>query len=155
MEILEIEQCYICAEAMSENVIHQMFEFLDDDEEKNDKKSEFDDLNIKNIKNPFHGLLANEIKCTECNYSNEIRQTSFTCLTLSLCDNIHSSLQSVYLKDRMAAFEIDEAIDGYRCMLCECNGLIHKLQTMNKENMSNIQLRVLEEQYTQMNETLK
>ena len=134
MEILEIEQVYISAESMSENVINDMFSFInDDDDEEEEKESELlttspttpYNESIQNIKNPFHGLLANEIKCTECSYSNEIRQTSFTCLTLSLCDNIHSNLQSVYLKDRMSAFEIEEDIDGYRCMLCECNGLIH------------------------------
>merc|ERR1712151_620194 len=130
-----------------------MFDFINDNDENEEKKeSEFE--RIKKIKNPFHGLLANEIKCTECNYSNELRQSSFTCLTLTLCDNIHSSLQSVYLKDRMAAFERAEDIEGYRCMLCECNGLIHSLQTMDKDEMNTTQLHVLEEQYTEMNETL-
>merc|ERR1712228_138059 len=74
--------------------------------------------------------------------------------TLTLCDSIHSNLQSVYLKDRMAAFEIEEDIEGYRCMLCECNGLIHSLKAMKMEKMNATQLNVLEEQYLELNENL-
>merc|ERR1719361_2867846 len=134
-----------------------MFDFLNDEDEK-EEPSEFeksDKNRIKNLKNPFHGLLANEIKCRECSYSNEIRQTSFTCLTLSLCDNIHSNLlRSVYLKERMNAFEKEEEIDGYRCMLCECNGLIRTLRGMKVDKMSKQELYVLEEQYVELNEKL-
>ena len=148
MEILEIEQSYISIESQSDNIIHDMFDFLGDVDEDgvdyDDEKKEYsvsdDDINITNIKNPFNGLLGSSLECTACKYENESRQTSFTCLTLSLMDDLQNmairangsfsalhSMQSVGLIDRIKAFEIEETIDGYRCMICETKGILEEI----------------------------
>ena len=157
MEILEIEQVYISTESQSDNIIHDMFDFLGDDDAEgedgegyghhnDDEKKEYsvfdDDINITNIKNPFNGLFGSSLECTACKYENESRQTSFTCLTLSLMDELENmrmrangsfsalhSIQTLYLDDRIKAFEIEEEIDGYRCMVCEYKGILDEIRS--------------------------
>merc|ERR1712113_1141837 len=84
-----------------------------------------DEEDIISIKNPFSGLLGSMLECTVCKHANESRQTSFTCLTLSLMDEYRTNTNrngfrnmtpSVKLVDRIKAFETAERIDGYRCM---------------------------------------
>ena len=158
MEILEIEQLYIATESQSDHIIQEMFDFLNDDgedihdalhgddDEKQPKDDGFggggdhedahsDDEDIVNIKNPFSGLLGSMLECTACKHANESRQTSFTCLTLSLVDEyrsprhgFRSMTPSVKLMDRIRAFEIEESIDGYRCMVCECRGIMAEIK---------------------------
>ena len=150
MEILEIEQLYISTESQSDNIINDMFEFLNDEggeEKEGEEEEEAEeeektinngrDLDITKIKNPFNGLLGSTLECTKCKFENESRQTSFTCLTLSLIDdieNINNGFQTLYthkavkLRNRIAAFEIEEEIEGYRCMFCETKGVLDEIK---------------------------
>lgn len=160
MEILEIEQLYIATESQSDHIIEDMFNFLDDhgmdgieengeeechdDVDDDEKQPKDDGLNgmdseneedVVNMKNPFSGLLGSMLECTVCKHANESRQTSFTCLTLSLMDEYRSPRNgfrnmtpSVKLMDRIKAFETAESIDGYRCMVCECRGIMAEIK---------------------------
>jgi len=166
MELLEIEQAFICMESQSAHIIHDMFDFLhlDEEQEQEQEQEEKTDTHdhhslISNVKNPFHGLLASTLECTRCRYAKESRQTSFTCLTLSLVDALDKvrSAGNVTLLQRIHAFGVEESIDGYRCMFCELNGMLadihqqlahldkhaanyvkhmHKLQRQQQECMS-------------------
>eukprot|EP00484_Ammonia_sp_Unknown_P007105 CAMPEP_0197056702 /NCGR_PEP_ID=MMETSP1384-20130603/88795_1 /TAXON_ID=29189 /ORGANISM="Ammonia sp." /LENGTH=585 /DNA_ID=CAMNT_0042490813 /DNA_START=10 /DNA_END=1767 /DNA_ORIENTATION=- len=177
MEILEMEQLYIALESQSDNIIQDMFDFLDDDadeDEEDEKKSEssLNDIDLNTLKNPFHGLLGSTLECAHCKYENESRQSSFTCLTLSLTDSsMYGSsfaLQTVHLLDRIAAFQIEEQIEGYRCMVCECKGIMseiqHTLTNLKKHkdpeqgnprpHASDTQIHVLQDQYRELHEKL-
>merc|ERR1719334_569170 len=126
---------------------------------------------VANMKNPFSGLLGSMLECTVCKHANESRQTSFTCLTLSLMDEYRSPRNgfrnmtpSVKLMDRIKAFETAESIDGYRCMVCECRGIMAEIKeiltTLQSPNtnhssapihkLNDIQLVVLQEQYQEV-----
>jgi len=192
MEILEIEQLYIATESQSDHIIQDMFDFLDDgegserehldDDEKmgsEPKDDGFGDhehsaserMDIVKMKNPFSGLLGSMLECRSCLHSNESRQTSFSCLTLSLMDEyraprngFRSMSPSVKLMDRIKAFETEESIDGYRCMVCECRGIMaeikdilaslksptHSMASNPMHKMNDIQLVVLREQYQEL-----
>eukprot|EP01084_Bolivina_argentea_P103665 185649_1 len=151
-----------------------MFEFLDNIEDDNEYKYEYknniNEMDIQNIKNPFDGLLGNMVECMECKYINQSKQTSFRCLTLSLSDDINNinngydtltNIFSVKLTDRIDAFEKQEQIDGYRCIMCEYKGIINQIkQKLNefngkdKKQINEIEMNVLNEQYYELNDKL-
>merc|ERR1711997_1402880 len=106
MGILEIEQLYIATESQSDHILQDMFDFLDDGDDEGSEREHLDDdgddakepkddgfgghehstsdrMDIVNMKNPFSGLLGSMLECRSCHHSNESRQTSFSCLTLS------------------------------------------------------------------------
>ena len=76
---------------------------------------------IDNQKSSFHGLLASYVICCNCEkeYSTQFksRQTSFTCLKLSL--PINPNITQISVRKKLAEFQKCEIVEDYRCIVCE------------------------------------
>lgn len=70
--------------------------------------------NMKIIRNPLEGLLAQRVACVQCRYSDGLSLIPFNCLTLSL--GLDKNEHDIY--ERMDAYTKSETIDGVECPKC-------------------------------------
>ncbi|KAK3196036.1 ubiquitin-specific protease ubp1 [Lecanicillium sp. MT-2017a] len=69
---------------------------------------------MKLLRNPLEGLLAQRVACTQCGYSDGISMIPFNCLTLSL--GLDKQRHDLY--ERLDSYTDVEAIDGVECPKC-------------------------------------
>mgnify|MGYP005989109465 CR=1 FL=1 len=69
---------------------------------------------MKRLRNPLEGLLAQRVACVECGYSEGLSLIPFNCLTLSL--GLDKNEHDIY--DRLDAYTKVEEIDGVECPKC-------------------------------------
>lgn len=69
---------------------------------------------MKKLRNPLEGLLAQRVACVECGYSEGLSLIPFNCLTLSL--GLDKNEHDIY--DRLDAYTNVEEIDGVECPKC-------------------------------------
>ena len=163
LEILEMEEHFIRKHCRSTQTIADMLDFIGDvaddgnananarDEEKDDEEAEEEEEdeeeggdtanpggtrcgnNNNLIKNPLQGLLQNSIKCAKCGFQNELRQTSFMCLSIPLDDGVQRSsfhLDTLQLTKLIDKFQSQERIENYRCLKCEAEGFVQHIRNL-------------------------
>ncbi len=69
---------------------------------------------MKLVRNPLEGLLAQRVACTQCGHSDGISMIPFNCLTLSL--GLDKERHDLY--ERLDSYTNVEAIDGVECPKC-------------------------------------
>lgn len=69
---------------------------------------------MKRLRNPLEGLLAQRVACVQCGYSEGLSLIPFNCLTLSL--GLDKNEHDIY--DRLDAYTNVEEIDGVECPKC-------------------------------------
>ncbi|KAI9149356.1 ubiquitin C-terminal hydrolase [Paramyrothecium foliicola] len=69
---------------------------------------------VKSLRNPLEGLLAQRVACVQCGYSEGLSLTPFNCLTLSL--GLDRGFYDLH--DRMNAYSKLEMIEGVECPRC-------------------------------------
>lgn len=95
---------------------------------------------MKLIRNPLEGLLAQRVACIRCGHSDGISMIPFNCLTLSL--GLEKHQHDLY--ERLDAYTKVEAIEGVECPKCtllKSQGLLTSLlEKMRQSNMPEAQL---------------
>ncbi|KAJ4148105.1 hypothetical protein LMH87_002591 [Akanthomyces muscarius] len=95
---------------------------------------------MKLIRNPLEGLLAQRVACIRCGHSDGISMIPFNCLTLSL--GLEKHQHDLY--ERLDAYTKVEAIEGVECPKCtllKSQGLLTSLlEKMKQSNMPEAQL---------------
>lgn len=92
--------------------------------------TQLDDLKL--LRNPLEGLLAQRVACTQCGFSEGLSMIPFNCLTLSL--DLEQSQYDIY--DRLDAYTKVEEIDGVECPKCtllKAKRLLNKLVEQMRE----------------------
>jgi ubiquitin carboxyl-terminal hydrolase 1 len=95
---------------------------------------------MKLVRNPLEGLLAQRVSCTQCGHSDGISMIPFNCLTLSL--GLDKQQHDLY--ERLDSYTNVEEIDGVECPKCtllKAQRLLTKLlEKMQQSNMPEGQL---------------
>ncbi|OAA67684.1 Peptidase C19, ubiquitin carboxyl-terminal hydrolase 2 [Cordyceps fumosorosea ARSEF 2679] len=95
---------------------------------------------MKLIRNPLEGLLAQRVACIRCGHSDGISMIPFNCLTLSL--GLDKNQHDLY--ERLDAYTKVEAIEGVECPKCTLLKtqilLTNLLNKMKESNISETQL---------------
>ncbi|KAJ3492907.1 hypothetical protein NLG97_g5069 [Lecanicillium saksenae] len=95
---------------------------------------------MKLIRNPLEGLLAQRVACIRCGHSDGISMIPFNCLTLSL--GLEKHQHDLY--ERLDAYTKVEAIEGVECPKCTLlktqRLLTSLLEKMKENNMPEAQL---------------
>ncbi|TQV93135.1 hypothetical protein V2A60_003554 [Cordyceps javanica] len=95
---------------------------------------------MKLIRNPLEGLLAQRVACIRCGHSDGISMIPFNCLTLSL--GLEKHQHDLY--ERLDAYTKVEAIEGVECPKCTLlktqDLLTSLLRKMKESNMTEAQL---------------
>ncbi|KAJ6779763.1 hypothetical protein PWT90_10150 [Aphanocladium album] len=95
---------------------------------------------MKLIRNPLEGLLAQRVACIRCGHSDGISMIPFNCLTLSL--GLEKHQHDLY--ERLDAYTKVEAIEGVECPKCTLlktqRLLTSLLEKMKESNMPEAQL---------------
>ncbi|ATY62791.1 ubiquitin C-terminal [Cordyceps militaris] len=95
---------------------------------------------MKLVRNPLEGLLAQRVACIRCGHSDGISMIPFNCLTLSL--GLEKHQHDLY--ERLDAYTKVEAIEGVECPKCTLlktqDLLTNLLNKMKEKNMPEAQL---------------
>lgn len=101
--------------------------------------------NMKLIRNPVEGLLAQRVACIRCGHSDGISMIPFNCLTLSL--GLEKHQHDLY--ERLDAYTKVEAIEGVECPKCTLlktqallKSLLDKMKDRPEEQLADPQKRL-------------